>query len=232
MCGLRDSDRGIPRNRKHSSQICCPDRNVGAIFSSMVEKGSFVKEIESAVEIYERLRKEKYRIEILDIGLEFEFRFLPRNFHHLAGFQHLEDRTSIAAPVSTDRFYRDLKKNRISDSQIKESSFWEEAAERLRNFHRIEEMFNNPKLQIVVEFDQKKAASDIKADFYLYQREGNPLNGGAITYFNLFIGHDTKTDTYYPATFVVEPSRKYANGQNFYDCQITKIEQQGKETST
>lgn len=84
-------------------------------------------------------------------------------------------------------------------------------------------MLNNGDLQIIVEFDALKARSNIDARFYLFQRDGNPLNGEPVTYYNLFLNQEQDTGVCYPVTFLVEHSRMYVSGQNLYDCKITKV---------
>ena len=188
------------------------------------------KEIDETILIYDRIRTYKYRVRVIDLDLTFELTFSPKHYHHLVGFHHLLDQKTISTPISTDRFYRDIRNGRVRKERIVRSSFYESIKDRIVNFYRIEEMLNNRELQIVVEFDRAKAGSEIDAKFYLYQREGNPLIGEPVTYYNLFIGKDNNTGRYYPATFVVEHSRLYANGQSFHDCVITVVDQESGQS--
>jgi hypothetical protein len=185
-----------------------------------------VNEIDTTITIYERVRARRYKVEIIDLGTTFDLVFLPKFYHHLAGFQHLADLSYIASPPNKDRFYRELRKGKIDTDILLRSDFYGYIEERILNFHRIEEMLNHGDLQIIVGYDNGKTNTGqpkmkIEAKYYLYQREGNPLNGEPITYYDLFIGQDAATGAYYPATFIVEHSRLYASGQRFYDCKVT-----------
>ena len=88
----------------------------------------------------------------------------------------------------------------------------------------IEEILSAGVCKIIVEFDRRKADSDIEAKFYLYQRRGNPLLREPVTYYMLFIGCDKERNRYYPATYIVEHSTKYAAGQTMLNCKIEWIE--------
>lgn len=128
--------------------------------------------LDQTVEIYERLRRKRFRISI-ENGTVFLLRFLPEQYHHLAGFQHLRDLTNISHPATgAGRFYRDVKKGRISEDEILRSAQFGEIAERLQSFSYIEQILCAGQTKIIVSFDPQKAHSQIKADYMLYRRDG------------------------------------------------------------
>lgn len=181
-------------------------------------------QIENTILIYERLSKRKYKISV-ENGLEFVLIFDKSRYHHLAGFHYLTDITGIAEPpYGKARFYRQLKNHKISEDSITKSELFKLIAERIEFFGYIEDIISASDCKIIVEFDKGKADSDIEAKFFLFKREGNPLNKEPVTYYSLFIGHDVSSNTYYPATYIVEHSKKYIDGQVMLDCKIELLD--------
>lgn len=180
-------------------------------------------QIENSISVYERLSTRKYKITVED-GTEFILQFDKMYYHHLVGFHYLTDITDIASPPhGKARFYRQLKNHRISEESILQSALFGFIADRVAYFEYIEEILSASDCKIIVEFDKSKAASDIDAKFFLYKRVGNPLNKEPITYYALFIGYDDEKKLFYPATYVVEHSRKYVSNQIMLNCKIELI---------
>lgn len=180
-------------------------------------------QIENTISVYERLSQKKYKITV-ENGIEFVLAFEKKYYHHLAGYHYLTDTAGIAEPpYGKARFYRQIKNGKIREEEITRSELFRHIAERIESFGYIEEILSASDCKIIVAFDKNKADSDIEAKFFLYKREGDPLNKEPVTYYSLFIGYDSKRDFYYPATYVVEHSKKYVNGQIMLDCKIEII---------
>lgn len=180
-------------------------------------------QIYNTVSVYERLSKQRYKITI-ENGIQFVLTFDKSRYHHLVGFHYLTDLVGIAVPpYGKERFYRRLKNRKITEEEIAKSELFGNIAERVEFFEYIEEIVSASDCKIIVEFDKKKASSDIEAKFYLYKREGDPLRKEPATYYALFIGYDAIENTYYPATYVVEHSKKYIHDQTMLDCKIEWI---------
>lgn len=183
-----------------------------------------MKEIEMAVSLYERLRKKQYQITIPALDAVFCLKLVPAHFHHLLGFQHLTDLPDIAfCPRGADRFYRLLRNGAYSEEAFQKSVHFPFIEERVASFFRLERLLSASDAKIIINFDRRKASSDIEAKFILFERTGNPFAGEAVTYYNLFIGYNDDQGCYYPATFVVEHSRKYQSEQRYYDCMIEEL---------
>lgn len=168
---------------------------------------------------YEELRKHTYTIKV-ETGLTFSFRFRPANYHHLAGLQHLIDLADIANPPLGHRwFYHQVKAGKISEASVSTSAYFPKIQNRLMNFAEIKNiLFHSNK--IIVNFDRTKAKSDIVADFFLYRRDGDAING-PYTFYHLFLGHDSDKGVYYPATYIVETTKQYISDQEMLNCEIT-----------
>lgn len=180
--------------------------------------------IEQTVAVYERLKGRKYKVTV-ENGIEFVLDFDKKYYHHLAGYHYLTDVAGIAAPVyGKARFYQRLKNGWIKETEILCSQLFHNIAERIEYFGMIEEILSAGACKIIVEFDRRKADSDIEAKFYLYQRRGNSLLREPVTYYMLFIGCDTERNRYYPATYIVEHSTKYTAGQTMLNCKIEWME--------
>lgn len=186
-------------------------------------------QIENTIAVYERLQKTKYKVTV-ENGIEFILSFEPDHYHHLAGFHYLTDLVGIATPkYGKHRFYKQMKRHTIREEDIVKSALYESISERIQFFGYIEDIVSASDCKIIVEFDKGKASSDIEAKFFLYKREGNPLNQEPVTYYTLFIGYDTADDLYYPATYIVEHSKKYVSGQVMLNCKIEAISTQSEE---
>lgn len=180
-------------------------------------------QIENSVCVYERLRKKKYRITIED-GTEFVLTCEKEHYHHLAGFHYLTDLVGIANPAyGKKRFYQQLKNHKLNEDVLVKSELYGLIAERIASFHNIEEILSAAECKIIVEFDRHKADSEIEAKYFLYKREGNPLQGEPVTYYALFIGFESDAEIYYPATYVIEHSKKYVSDQIMLNCKIEQI---------
>ena len=179
-----------------------------------------MESIEETIQIYELLRKNVYRITIED-GTVFEFKFLPENYHHLAGYQHLTDQDiRISDPISARLFYSQIKNKVIKEDTIKQSPLYCEIAERIDFFGYIPEILAVEDGQVIVEFDESLLGTKIKAVYYLYKREGSMLGGGAVTYYSLFLGYDEVKKRFFPTTYIVEHSTAYIDKQNILNCKI------------
>lgn len=185
-------------------------------------------QIEKTIEVYERLRKNIYRISIED-GTVIDLKFFRENYHHLAGYQHLGDFPDISAPLQgTDQFYREIKNKTIKESQLRQSTKFESIAKRIEFFGKLEEILMAGESKIIVEFDDTKVDSIIKAIYFLYKREGTPYSDDYII-FILFIGYDYDKHKYFPTTYIVEDSPKYLSGQDTYYCTIEVIPRKKKK---
>ena len=181
-------------------------------------------QIENTISVYERLSKNKYKITV-ENGIEFILSFRKQYYHHLVGYHYLTDIVGVSNPnYGKERFYRQLKNRRIREEEISGSALFHSIAERVEFFGYIEEIMSETECKIIVEFDKDRADSDIEARFFLYKREGNPLNKEPVTYYSLFIGHNDKTNEWFPLTYIVEHSTKYVNGQNMLNCKIELVE--------
>ncbi len=180
--------------------------------------------IDDTIAVYERLCKKKFKISV-ENGIVFYLVFERSRYHHLVGYQHLTDIVDISAPIySKARFYRRLKNRKITEEDITKSAHFDYIAERIQFFAYIEEIVGASDCKIIVEFDSAKAQSDIEAKFFLYKRCGNPLNKEPVTYYALFIGYDDSNNTYYPATYIVEHSKKYVDNQIMLNCTIEVVD--------
>ena len=173
--------------------------------------------IQKAINIYELLRKHKYRITTED-GTIIELLFSGKRFHHLLGLQHLDDLPHIANPrMKMSRFYSEIKNGKPSETEIKKSVKYDTISERVENFDQLLPLMSPGEKRIIVKFDASKVDTVIEATFFVYKRDGFFSDA---TYFTLFIGQDTKTGEYYPATYIVEHSNKYIKDQDIQFCTI------------
>ena len=179
-----------------------------------------MREIQSSIEIFDRLRKYTYKITI-ENGMEILLRISREHYHHLAGFQHLTDMKTISNPSSKQKFFGDLKKKKINPDQIQKSFQYHLVHQRIASFDILEKILSPGSGKIIVEFDNNKTGSVIKAKFHLYHRIGNPFTGEAI-FYTLFIDCE-RNDFYYPVTYVVEPSNLYIREQTMYECTIERM---------
>lgn len=181
------------------------------------------EDIKKSVMVFEHLRTKRYRITV-ENGISFILLFRPDHYHHLAGFQHLKDMTTISAPNSKARFYRSLKNDQLDIAPISSSVHYNVIRQRIQHFDILNEILDEGEGKLIIDFDQKKASSEIVAKFLLYKRTGNPFQNEPCVFYNLFIGYDPDRDEYYPATYVVENSRMYVSDQTIYDCKIEHID--------
>ena len=189
----------------------------------LLECGMKMGQIRDTVEVFQRLRKKKYRI-IIEDGTEFILVFSPEHYHHFAGFQYLTDFPQICTPkAGTHKFYGDVKNDRIKERDIVKSVKYKEIEERITFFSNLEEILASGKGKVIVEFDKTQADSQIEAKYYLYKREGAAFEGD-VTYYALFIGYDERKKRYFPRTFIVEHTARYAQGQNILNCSIEVID--------
>lgn len=186
-----------------------------------------MEEIQKTIDTFDRLRKYQYKITI-ENGMEIVLRFERERYHHLAGFQHLTDLPDIANPRLKQEFFNNLRKGKISADRIKKSCLYDEIRERIESFGMIEEILAPGEGKIIVEFDNSKTDSVIRAKFHLYRREGDPFKGEAV-FFTLFIDCENSSK-YYPVTYVVEHSNMYVREQTLYDCTIERQPIGGKKT--
>lgn len=191
-------------------------------FAVIVQVENDMGEIEKTIEVFEKLREHRYKISI-ETGDSFILKFSPEHYHHLAGFQHLDDLPHISAPQLKDKFYREIKKGAISEQEITASIKYSEIEERIQNFEQIEDMLCSGECKIIVSFDAKTAGSKIEAEYYLYRRKGAAIKGDVI-YYHLFLGYNPDRDMYYPATYIVEHSNLYMREQKLLDCEIEMID--------
>ena len=177
-------------------------------------------QIENTIAVYEKLKGKKYKITI-ENGDEVVFSFGTEHYHHLAGYHYLTDVAGIAEPQDGARqFYRRIKNAKIKPELITGSSHFASIKDRIDNFEAIEEIVAPGKAKVIVDFDKGIAGSKINAKYFLYKRIGDPLKKEPVTYYMLFLGYNDSRSEYYPATYVVEPSKKYVNGQIFFNCTI------------
>ena len=188
-----------------------------------------MNEIQKTIEIYDSLRNFQYKIHI-ENGLEIILRFSRENYHHLVGFQHLSDLPDVSTPKSKQKFYADLKRGKIRMERIQKSRKYSSIQERLKYFDRLESILAEGTGKIIVEFDENKTDTVIKAKFHLFVREGNPFEGKAL-FFILFIDCEQR-EIYYPVTYIVEQSGMYVRDQVMYDCSIERVPVGKKKLTT
>lgn len=221
LCGLQVPTRYVPKIKTLKTKHSHPNDLLGWFFcylATSMQVGNYMGEIEKTIEVFERLRQHKYKISI-ETGDVFILKFSPEHYHHLAGFQHLDDLTHISAPHLKDKFYRDVKKGTISEETIIASKKYPEIAERIQSFDKLEDILCSGECKIIVSFDAETADSKINAEYYLYRRDGAAIKGN-VTYYHLFLGYDLGRDLYYPATYIVEHSNLYMRGQHLLNCEI------------
>lgn len=178
-----------------------------------------MEKIENTIAVFERLRKYSYKI-FIENGVEIDLRFSREHFHHLVGFQHLTDLESVYNPHSRQKFYGDFRKGKISAALIKKSAQYGVIRERVETFEVLEDILTPGDGKIIVEFDNSKTDSIIKAKFHLYRRMGDPFKGEAV-FFTLFIDSENGS-TYFPVTYIVEKSNLYVREQTMYTCRIER----------
>ena len=176
--------------------------------------------IKDTIEVYERLRKYRYKITI-QTGVTFEVRFSREHYHHLIGFQHLTDIQDIEKPNIKQKFYNDLRKGKVSEKRIKSSAKYATIEERINSFAVLEMLLEPGEGKIIVDFDKNKTDTQIEAKFHLFHRDGNPFKE-KVSYYTLFLGRD-KDGIYFPVTYLVEHSNMYVRNQEMYNCTIEKI---------
>ena len=102
-----------------------------------------MKEIETTISVYERLRAKQYRITIPELGESFLLCFKPEHYHHLAGFQYLTDLPDIAdCPKGSKHFYRLLKNGTYQEEALKNSIHFSDIAERIFFFPAMEDILS------------------------------------------------------------------------------------------
>ena len=178
--------------------------------------------LQQTIAVYERMRKKAYRITI-DNGEEILLRFLPSNYHHLAGFQHLADLGSLSNPKSKDLFYGEIRRGKVQCEKVQRSACFHEISERLTSFGVLEEILAEGDAKIIVEYDKSKLSSEIEAKYYLYRRVGDQFAGN-VKYHILFLG--CRDMGYYPSTYIVEHSNIYIRDQELHFCKIEHCELQ------
>lgn len=186
-----------------------------------------MERIENTIAVFERLRKYSHKT-FIENGMEIDLRFSREHFHHLVGFQHLTDLESIYNPRSRQKFYGDFRKGKVSAELIKKSSQCEVIREKVEAFEVLEDILAPGDGKIIVEFDNRKTDSIIKAKFHLYRRMGDPFKGEAV-FFTLFIDSENGS-TYFPETYIVEKSNRYVREQTMYTCRIERQMLNSKKT--
>lgn len=161
-----------------------------------------MEEIQNAIDTFDRLRKYQYTITI-ENGMEIMLRFERERYHHLQDFSTWQTCRILPIPARS-----------------KKSCLYDEIRERIESFGMIEEILAPGEGKIIVEFDNSKTDSVIRAKFHLYRREGDPFKREAV-FFTLFIDCENSSK-YYPVTYVVERSNMYVREQTLYDCTIER----------
>lgn len=177
-------------------------------------------EIKRSIAVYESLRVFQYRITI-ENGTVLLLKLNRESYHHLAGLHYLDDMPDISNPKSRHKIYNDIKRGKISEERIKSSVKYPDISQRIESFHVLEQILSCGEGKIIVEFDNSKTGSKIKAAFHLFHRDGSPFEGDA-TYHTLFLDSENGLD-YFPVTYIVEHSNLYIRNQNILDCTIEKI---------
>ena len=194
----------------------CPDLPVGAVLISNIECMD-MNEIQNSIEVFDRLRKNAYRITI-ENGMELWLHISREHYHHLAGFQHLTDMETISNPISRQKFFGDLKKGKIRPEQLEKSTQYHLIHRRIASFRILEQILSPGSGRIIVEFDKNKTGSVINTKFHLFHRTGDPFKGEAV-FYTLFLNCE-RGGIYYPVTYVVENSNMYVREQTMYECTI------------
>lgn len=178
---------------------------------------------QNSLDVYERLKNNTYQIDI-ENNTSFKLKFKDKAYHHLMGFQHLTDLNDIADPkFGTKRFYTTFKAHSESIGKtIKGSALYPVISERVESFSTLEELLAPGEYKLIVDFDNSKNGSLIEADYFLFKRVGAQFSGNVV-YYNLFLGHDTNDEFYYPATYIVEHSNLYIRDQTILDCSVSLV---------
>lgn len=181
--------------------------------------------IQKTITTYEELRKNKYKITIDEDGYResnIVLSFLPEHYHHLVGFHYLTDMPTISNPVSKHKFYKDIKKGKITANSILKSAKYCDISSRVEHFDKLLEILSCGSGKVIIEFDPSIPNSKVVARFCLFLRDKNVPFGKHI-YYNLFIDCDYVNSTYFPTSYFVEESNRYIRDQNLLDCTISYI---------
>lgn len=146
----------------------------------------------------------------LDNGAMIEVMFKRCNFAHLIGLHKLID-IELLRKLSDKRYhisdlvYKQILKGKLTYEQISTSAFFDDMEDRLINFKSIDELLFS---EIIINFDKSKVRkSDLKSTVILFEKKGT-------NYLHLCIAKDSKTNSHYPETFLVQADKYYINGQD------------------
>ena len=148
---------------------------------------------------------------ILDCDISVEVMFAAQHFHHLAGLHYLKDIAQLETKRENNKaagIYKAIRKGKIKQELIEQSSFYHKIGDRLSYFLKFDEIISS---KLIVDFDYTKVPkSGIMSKYLLYKQYGN-------TYAMLGLRYDNKRNIYVPETFIVEPSDYYVKNQVSYN---------------
>lgn len=151
-----------------------------------------------------------HRGKLLKITIVFQ----AEQFYHLVGLQKLIDLPQVGRAKNKSSLFRNIKIGKLTYDTIKSSIHIEEVNQRIKYFHRIENLLN---CNIIIKFDKRKAHTSINAEVLIYERyeEG---------YIQLFF-QSMKHDILAPCSFFTTNGTKYIERQETYKVlNIEKIE--------
>lgn len=174
--------------------------------------------LQRSVLAFQWLKSYRFTISIED-GTTVNLRFKPENYHHLIGAHHLDDLPNISNAFPR-RFFSDVRAGKVTEDFLKKSQKYPFIHERIAYFDKIVDMLQSGSGKLIVEFDNSRIDSLIRARYFLFERHGLPSDTEFL-YCNLFIGYNGEHNTYYPATYIVEHSASYMKDQIILNCSIS-----------
>ena len=163
----------------------------------------------------EYMKLDGYRAEyLLQNGTTIEFTYEKKYFGHLLGLHKLTDIQIIQfwqdksnLKVNLKSVIRQIKKEQLTDADIKKSTFYPQIKERYENFS-YDTLTSLNYTDAIIDFDASLLGSKLKSDYLLYEIN----DGGGYNHMGLAI--DSLSGKRYAETFFIEPTGKYLTGQN------------------
>ena len=162
----------------------------------------------------EYMKLDGYRVEyLLENGVTVEFKYEQKYFGHLLGLHKLTDIQIIQfwqdksnLKVNLKSVIRQIKREQLTDLDIRNSTFYPLIKERYENFN-YDTLTSLNYTDAIIDFDASLLGSKLKSDYLLYELTPNG------EYNHMGIAADPFSGERYAETFFVEPSAKYLTGQ-------------------
>ena len=174
--------------------------------------------LQQSVATYEYLMTKKYIIHLENNNI-IELDFKKYYFPHLIGLHYLTDRDEVQLRDTNNasKIYQNIINGRVTYKSISGSEYIEKIYDRIALFPKCKELLESNILNLIIDFDKSKAPNcTLKAKYMVYDHH---LNG----YIHLCLGYNEDKQTYYPVSFIFEPSNYYINEQNLLECRIEVI---------